>query len=182
MRMSDLFPQKGLKAEDLIDGEGNLLRVTLTIKHVEYKPFKNSRTNQEELKPVLTFYEQVNGHDKDLIVGKQVGMAIVKLTGTDECDDWVGVAVTFVPVSYNSPEGMKWMVGVYERPVGRGQAPQRPAPNASPVQRQVQAQPQGQGFQMPTRQAQPQRPEPPPNFPPGAGVPFSTAEDAGIYE
>jgi hypothetical protein len=79
MKLSDAYPSRYLKADDL-DGKN----VTVTIKSAELEEFDKKR------KLVLSFV----GTDKQLICNKINASTIAKLLHSEETDDWTGQRIT----------------------------------------------------------------------------------------
>jgi hypothetical protein len=75
MKVSEAFPSRFLKAEDL---RGK--KVLVTIKYVEMEKIG------EDVRPVVTFVNK----DKQLTLNKTNSLMIAKLVGTEEMEDWGG--------------------------------------------------------------------------------------------
>src|SRR6476659_477300 len=83
MKISDVFPSKYLKAEDL---EGASVTVTIEeVKREEVGPKKES-------KPVISFAETL----KRLVLNKTNAATIAKLYG-EETDEWLGKRIILYP-------------------------------------------------------------------------------------
>lgn len=88
-KIGDMFPSKWIKAEDLMDKDGDSEDLTLTI----------DTSLQEEIGPerepklVIYFLEKVKDHEKALILNKTNIGTLVKLFG-DDTDDWEGQKIT----------------------------------------------------------------------------------------
>lgn len=82
MKASDVFPSNFLKESDLDDQD-----LVVTIKDAEMQKVG------DDDKLVLSFKET----DKKLIVNKTNLKAIVKATGEDDTDDWIGKKITLFP-------------------------------------------------------------------------------------
>lgn len=82
MRVSEAFPSKFLKAEDL---RGR--KVEVKIKNVEMEKIG------DDYKPVLYF----SGKDKSLTLNKVNSLTIAKIIGTDEMDEWIGKKIVLKP-------------------------------------------------------------------------------------
>lgn len=83
MKLTDAFPSKYVRAEDL---KGQ--RVVLTISHLVMEEMEN-RDGETERKPVLYF----EGKKKGLVLNKTNANAIASLYG-DETDEWKGMDIT----------------------------------------------------------------------------------------
>lgn len=79
-RIGDKFPSNYLKASDL---NGRI--VTVTIDRVEDEQVGRDK----EWKPVVYF----QGKDKGVVLNRTNAKAITQIAGTDETDEWRGVAV-----------------------------------------------------------------------------------------
>jgi hypothetical protein len=86
--VSEIFPSKWLKAEDL---RGRTVRVHVESAQIE--PIRNPRTNQEEPKIVIRFH----GKQKSLILNKTQAFALAAATGEEEITRWRGHEVTLSP-------------------------------------------------------------------------------------
>lgn len=82
MKVSEAFPSKFLKAEDL---RGR--KVEVKIKNVEMEKIG------DDYKPVLYF----SGKDKSLTLNKTNSLMIAKIVGTDEMDEWIGKRIVLRP-------------------------------------------------------------------------------------
>jgi hypothetical protein len=81
--LKDYYPSPWLRSEDL-DGP-----TVVTIKHVRDEKFPGQRGEPDQVKPVLFFRELGKG----MIVNKTNYMAISKITGKSNTDDWVGATI-----------------------------------------------------------------------------------------
>lgn len=86
MRVGQAFPSKFLKVEDLAGA-----RVAVTIDRVEFEDV--GQGDKKEEKPVIYF----RGKKKGLVCNKTNAESITEITGTDEMDDWTGVAIVLHP-------------------------------------------------------------------------------------
>jgi hypothetical protein len=82
MKVSEAFPSRFLKAEDL---RGK--KVLVTIKYVEMEKIG------EDVRPVVTFVNK----DKQLTLNKTNSLMIAKLVGTEEMEDWGGKKIVLRP-------------------------------------------------------------------------------------
>ena len=82
MKVSEAFPSRFLKAEDL-RGKKELV----TIKYVEMEKIG------EDVRPVVTFVNK----DKQLTLNKTNSLMIAKLVGTEEMEDWGGKKIVLRP-------------------------------------------------------------------------------------
>lgn len=82
MKVSEAFPSRFLKAEDL---RGK--KVAVTIKYVEMEKVG------EDVRPVMSFV----GKDKVLTVNKTNALMCAKLLGTDDMDEWSGKKIVLRP-------------------------------------------------------------------------------------
>lgn len=82
MKVSEAFPSKFLKVEDL---RGR--KVEVKIKNVEMEKIG------DDYKPVLSF----SGKDKTLTLNKTNALMIAKIIGTDDMDDWIGKKIVLRP-------------------------------------------------------------------------------------
>lgn len=80
MNINTTFPSKFLKASDLAG-----TTPTVTISHVSVEEVGR----QKESLPVVYFA----GKEKGCVLNKTNGRMIASIAGTDETDEWVGVAV-----------------------------------------------------------------------------------------
>ena len=80
MKLTDLYPSRYLKAED-IKGKDR----TLTIKGITMEPLGQ----EKDEKPVLTF----TNSDKQLVLNKTNGLVVASLYGEDT-DAWIGKHIT----------------------------------------------------------------------------------------
>lgn len=79
MKIGEAFPSKYLKAADL---QGR--RIKVTIDHV-----KMETIGDDEDKAVVYF----QGKDKGLVLNKTNANAIIDISGSEETDEWHGIAV-----------------------------------------------------------------------------------------
>lgn len=86
MKISDIFPSKYVKAQDL-----NGKTVTLTIKSLTVEEMLN-HASEKERKPVLYFEKATKG----LVLNRTNAMIISALYG-DEADDWRGKRISIYP-------------------------------------------------------------------------------------
>lgn len=82
MKVSEAFPSRFLKAEDL---RGK--KVAVRIKFVEMEKVG------EDTRPVITFV----GKDKVLTLNKTNALMISKIVGTDDMDEWGGKQIVLRP-------------------------------------------------------------------------------------
>lgn len=116
MKMSDLFPSKWLKAEDLEEGA----TLALTIKDVVMEELGQGA--KKETKPVVYFRDS----DKGLVLNKTNGSIIAKMYG-DNTDEWIGKTITLFTMEVDSFGDIVRAVRVKERKPaksnGSGNAP-----------------------------------------------------------
>lgn len=94
MKMSDAFPSRYLKAEDLEEGD-----LVVTINEAVYEEFSDPKTKRVEQKPVLHF----QGKDtKPLVLNKTNWKTITQVLGSDETDDWTGKRIALYAVEVES--------------------------------------------------------------------------------
>lgn len=82
MKIGAAFPGQFIKAADL---QGK--RVQVTIENVDMEDIGG------EMKPVVHF----KGKDRGLVLNKTNSNAIWGITGSEETDEWTGVAITLYP-------------------------------------------------------------------------------------
>lgn len=82
MKVSEAFPSKFLKAEDL---RGR--KAEVKIKNVEMEKIG------DDYKPVLYF----SGKEKTLTLNKTNALMIAKIIGSDDMDDWIGQKIVLRP-------------------------------------------------------------------------------------
>lgn len=82
MKIGAAFPGQFIKAADL---QGK--RVQVTIESVDMEDIGG------EMKPVVHF----KGKDRGLVLNKTNSNAIWGITGSEETDEWTGVAITLYP-------------------------------------------------------------------------------------
>jgi len=85
MKVDQLFPTKWLHPEAL-----NGRAVTVTIARVTLEQVHNPTTNKDETKPAVAF----RGATKLLLLNKTQALAIARILGSGETDDWAGKRVT----------------------------------------------------------------------------------------
>ena len=85
MKVETLFPSRWLHPEAL---QGRA--VTVTIAAVTLEKVHNPQTNKPEQKPAVAF----KGATKLLLMNKTQALAIARILGSGETDDWVGQRVT----------------------------------------------------------------------------------------
>lgn len=127
MRMSEAFPSNYLKAADL---QGR--RINVTIDHVAVEEVGR----QKDRKPIVYF----QGKDKGLVLNKTNGNKISAIAGTDEMDEWGGVAVQLFPtmVDFGGEEVEAIRVAAI-KPGSQKPAP-KPEPAPLPTAAEFQAQ------------------------------------------
>ena len=113
MKMSELYPSKFLKGDD-IDGE-----TLVVITKLVFEKMKDE-AGQEEEKPVLMF----KGVDKGLVLNKTNALRIAEQHG-DETDNWPGKRITLTTESVTAFGKTQWAIRVKpERPAsGKGIRP-----------------------------------------------------------
>ena len=94
MRMSDAFPSKYLRAEDLEEGD-----LVVTIGEAVYEEFTDPQTKRVEQKPVLHFQ---GSETKPMVLNKTNWKTIAQVLGTDETDDWTGKKVALYATEVES--------------------------------------------------------------------------------
>jgi hypothetical protein len=85
MKVDQLFPSRWLHPEAL-GGRA----VTVTIAKVTLEEINNPTTNRKESKPAVAF----KGATKLLLLNKTQALAIARITGRDDTDNWPGCRVT----------------------------------------------------------------------------------------
>lgn len=85
MKIEQLFPSRWLHPEAL-----NGRAVTVTIAAVTLEKVHNPTTNRQEQKPAVAF----KGATKLLLMNKTQALAIARILGSGETDDWTGRRVT----------------------------------------------------------------------------------------
>ena len=85
MNIEKLFPTRWLHPEAL-----NGRAVTVTIERVTLEKVHNPTTNKDETKPAVAF----RGATKLLLLNKTQALAIARILGSGETDDWAGKRVT----------------------------------------------------------------------------------------
>jgi len=85
MKVDQLFPSRWLHPEAL-----NGRAVTVTIQAVTLEEVHNPTTNRKETKPAVAF----RGATKLLLLNKTQALAIARITGRDDTDNWPGCRVT----------------------------------------------------------------------------------------
>jgi hypothetical protein len=117
-KVGDAFPSKWLKASDLGDA-----RVVVTIENVE---FHEIGQDKKEKKPVLFF----KGKSKGLVLNVTNARKIVKITGTEEMNDWHGWPIMLYTTEVEAFGEMTQALRVREAPQrdGRPVAPPPPPP------------------------------------------------------
>lgn len=85
MKIDTLFPTRWLHPEAL-GGRA----VTVTISGVTLEKVHNPTTNRDEVKPAVAF----RGATKLLLLNKTQALAIARITGRDDTDNWPGCKVT----------------------------------------------------------------------------------------
>lgn len=83
MKMSQMFPSKYLKADELGDSDH-----TFTISRIAIESLGQGAEKDE--KPVVYFSEI----EKGLVVNKTNATTITKIAGSDDTEDWIGKKVT----------------------------------------------------------------------------------------
>ncbi len=83
MKLSELYPSRYLKSDDL-DGKEK----TLTIKNIRMEEMGQ----EKEEKPVVSF----SNTDKELVLNKTNGLVVASLYGEDT-DAWIGKHITIYP-------------------------------------------------------------------------------------
>jgi hypothetical protein len=113
MKLSEVFPSRWLKSEDI---EGETLVV---IKELVFDKMRNEDGKDEE-KPVLLF----KGVDKGLVLNKTNAERISEQHG-DETDNWTGKKITLTTESVTAFGKTQWAIRVKpERPAtGKGIRP-----------------------------------------------------------
>jgi len=97
-KISDMFPSKWLKAQDILDND--MTEITLTIDN----SLKEEIGQEREPGLVLYFKEKIGKHEKALILNKTNIGTIVKLYGEDT-DDWEGQPITLFVIEGRNPRG-----------------------------------------------------------------------------
>lgn len=107
MKVSEAFPSKNLKAEDLHGRQ-----VSVTIESYERQEFR-----EDGLKPVLSFV----GKDKGFVLNKSNATSIKAIYG-DEMDGWIGKKIILFPTTTNYRGEMVQCIRVLPPQAARGGA------------------------------------------------------------
>lgn len=123
MKLSQLFPSRYLKADD-IDGDTPVI-----IKELVFDKMKDEDGKEEE-KPVLLF----KGVEKGLVLNKTNAQRIEEQHG-DETDNWPGKRITLTTESVTAFGKTQWAIRVKpERPAtGKGIKPMPIAEDEEPT-------------------------------------------------
>ena len=108
MKLSQMYPSRFLKADDL-DGP--------TLDVIE-KVGQDQVGREQEVKPIVYFRKL-----KPLVLNKTNAQTIVAIAGTDETDNWGGVAVEVYPTT--TPFGTEIVDCVRLRAPGTGPRPRK---------------------------------------------------------
>jgi hypothetical protein len=118
-KLSEVFPSAYLKADEIPE-EG----MVLTISEVEIKEL--GQGSDKQVKPVITFEEV----EKQLVCNKTNAGTIVKLTGSDDTDDWAGHKVRLIAMEVQGPHGLVNSIRISSKPVKAAPKKAAPAPVA----------------------------------------------------
>lgn len=105
-KLSEVFPSAYLKADEIPE-EG----MVLTISEVEIKEL--GQGSDKQVKPVLSFEEV----EKGLVCNKTNCNTLVKLTGSDDTDDWAGHKVRLIAVEVQFKDEMVNSIRISSKPV-----------------------------------------------------------------
>src|SRR5215470_17533219 len=94
MKMSDAFPSKYLKADDLEDGD-----LVVTISDAQFEEFTDPKTKRPDNKPVLYFQ---GNEAKPLVLNKTNYKTISQLLGSDDTDNWTGRKISLYATEVES--------------------------------------------------------------------------------
>lgn len=105
-KLSTVFPSAYLKADEIPE-EG----MVLTISEVEIKELGQGADKQ--VKPVITFEEV----EKQLVCNKTNCNTLVKLTGSDDTDDWAGHKVRLIAMEVQFGGDLVNSIRISSKPV-----------------------------------------------------------------
>lgn len=118
MKLTDAYPSKWLKAEDLEDGD-----MVVVINDVRFEEFTDPKTKRPDNKPVIYF----EGKDsKPMVLNKTNFKVIAQVLGSDDSDDWIGKRIALYATKVESFGEMTLGIRV------RLKAPMRTAPTHQP--------------------------------------------------
>jgi len=120
MKVSEMYPSKWLKAETLA---GHTRGVTVETSTVE--DLYNTREKRTEQKFVLGFF----GKQLRLVLNKTQSLAMVRITGSDDSDLWIGHQINLSPA--RTPNGQDTIT--ISAPEHRPAAPPAPTPAEEPA-------------------------------------------------
>lgn len=118
--VSDLYPSKWLKADDLAGRS-----VTLTITAVAVEQLHNPRTHKPEPKAILDF-----GRSKRLPLNQTQCHALASVAASDRFADWPGLRITLSPAT--APNGKPTINVSAGQAITAAPAPANGAPPAEP--------------------------------------------------
>jgi hypothetical protein len=105
-KLSEIFKSDYLKADEIPD-EG----MVVTITDVEVKELGQGK--DKEVKPVLSFAEV----EKQLVCNKTNCNTLVKLTGSDDTDNWTGVKIKLVSMEVQFKDELVNAIRISSKPV-----------------------------------------------------------------
>lgn len=118
MKLSEAFPSKYLKADDI----EQLGEPVLTIKSVEMESL--GQGNDKETKPLIMFREL----EKGMIANKTNCTTITKVLGSDDTDDWIGKKIILKAMEVQSVNG-DMVMGIRVSIKKPSAAPAKPKPS-----------------------------------------------------
>lgn len=123
-KLSEIFSSDYLKADEIPE-EG----MVLTISDVEVKELGQGKDKQ--VKPVLSFNET----EKQLVCNKTNCNTLVKLTNSDDTDDWAGHKIKLMAMEVQFKDELVNAIRISAKPV-KTTAPAKKAP-AAPIDPEV---------------------------------------------
>jgi hypothetical protein len=124
MKVDQLFPSRWLHPENL-----NGRAVVVTIAKVTLEEVHNPTTNRKESKPAVAF----KGASKLLLINKTQALAIVRITGRDDTDQWAGCRVTLAAdIAPNCKQTIRVSPVADANPIPNP-GPVNPDPDTNPV-------------------------------------------------
>lgn len=129
--VDEMYPSDWLKGDDLLDGSGNPLRVTIQIDHVIAEKGTDYRTRAEIDKWNLYFV----GKQKKLTLNRTNANRLAEMFG-DNSDLWHNQWIVIYPTLKNIGGKDIWVIDIHNRPgaapaAGPGVAPAAAAPVAA---------------------------------------------------
>ena len=124
MKLSEVFPSKWLKGDDL--GEN---QPVVTIEDVTLEEFDNTKRGGKIDKKVALHFA---GKDKGMICNKGMQKIVEGFFG-DDTDDWIGKKIRIMAVPYTSEDGTTTMVCRIHPKQPSAPAPQPPKAPTAPA-------------------------------------------------